>query len=131
MRYLFFGLALSLGMALHAQDQGTVSGRIMDAEMYGEPLLMANVAITETSERTMTNFHGNFEFTNLEPGDYTLQVSFLGYKDLKLPITVKAGQHLEINGTLNAKELQMAVEPTLTSNIDTETEASAFHPLWP
>ena len=32
--------------------------------------------------------NGNFSFSDLEAGDYTLEVSYVGYKDYKLPLAV-------------------------------------------
>lgn len=122
MKNILLGLTLLLGMAVHSQDLGTVGGTVIDAEMYGEPLLMAHVALTEAKASTLTNFHGNFEFTHVEPGDYTLHISFLGYEDLKMPITVKAGERVEIMEALGAKDLTLGTEPTLSSTADAQEQ---------
>jgi hypothetical protein len=124
MNKLFLGFALCLGMALNAQDLGAVRGTITDAETYGEPLLMAHVALKETQANTLTNFHGNFEFEGLEPGDYTLHISFLGYEELTTPITIKGGERLEINEVLKA--LRMDTAPRMTSHTDTQEQATAL-----
>lgn len=131
MKYVVLGLALCLGIAVQSQEPGGLSGTVIDAEMHGEPLLMAHVALGETEASTLTNFHGNFEFTNLQPGEYTLHISFLGYEDLEMPITVKSGERLEIVQALAAKTLALDAAPILTSNADTEARpspSSSFKP---
>ncbi len=95
---LFFSLA-------QAQEYGVISGKILDAELYNEPLLMANVGLSDTDWSTQTNFSGNFELTDVVPGDYILHVDFLGYERLELFVTVSAGERLELIPSLKAKNL--------------------------
>lgn len=71
-------------------------------EMDGEPLLFANVNLKNTSFLEQTNFHGNFEFTDVTPGTYTMVVSFLGYETMEFPLVVEAGNTTSVNKSLTA-----------------------------
>lgn len=97
-----FSISLSYG-----QNAGVVSGKILDAELYNEPLLMARVAIKNTDWATQTNFNGNFELVDIKPGDYILKISFLGYDDVELPIVVDQDNNTYITHSLSAKTIRI------------------------
>lgn len=95
-------LITSLGFS---QNHGAIKGNVLDKEMQNEPLLFANVQLKEANKKTETNFHGNFEFNNLEIGDYTLVVSYVGYENVELPIVVEADKVTRINFGMSAKQI--------------------------
>lgn len=109
MRILFFAIIALLAVKSFAQTSGSVRGKILDKEMFNEPLLMATVTIKDTEWSDQTNFNGNFEITGIEPGVYTLEVRFLGYEPLELPIEIKEHEQLEIVESLTAKTLSMPI----------------------
>ena len=88
-----------------SQNKGTITGTVSDIELGNEPLLFANVQLKNTSEITQTNFHGNFEFTNIESGNYTLIFSFLGYETIEIPVHVTTNEIIRVNGELKTKTL--------------------------
>jgi len=55
----------------------SISGTISDES--GEPL-MATIVIHELGTGTSADLNGNFILKNLNPGNYHLHVSHLGYK---------------------------------------------------
>lgn len=59
---------------------GTISGKLIDNDQNGEPLPFANIIIKGTSQGTTSDFDGLYTITNLEPGTYTLEFSFVGYE---------------------------------------------------
>ncbi len=95
----FKGILLSLlsifPIILVAQ-QGTVSGNIQDD--LG-PLIGATVQVAGTTTGTITDLDGNYQLS-LDPGDYTLEISYIGYTGQRLPITVTAGGNTQQNFTL-------------------------------
>lgn len=107
MKQLLFILIFSFTFLAQAQDKGTIGGKILDSEVYNEPLLMANVALKGTSWSTQTNFNGNFELTDIPTGAYTLLVDFLGYERLEILIKITEGERLDILQSLKAKSLQI------------------------
>lgn len=64
--------AILLTCCLQAQDKGVVSGKILDADRYNEPLLMASISLKGTTWSARTNFNGNFEITDVTPGKYIM-----------------------------------------------------------
>jgi iron complex outermembrane receptor protein len=105
MKRIFFILCISLSFSLQAQEKGIVTGNILDAELHNEPLMMASVILKGTDYITQTNFNGNFEITSVSPGDYILKISFLGYEDVELPISVRQNNPLFVSHSLKAKTM--------------------------
>lgn len=73
-----------------AQD-GTVSGTVKDNNQA--PLFGVNVSLKNTTKGTQTNENGEFEISNLENGDYTLLISYLGFKTREIPLSVSNNQN--------------------------------------
>ncbi len=90
---------------LFSQENCSIVGKVSDKELSNEPLLFATVQIKETDKITQTNFHGNFEFKDVEPGDYILVFSFLGYETSEMPIAVKKEETFKINSLLKQKTI--------------------------
>ena len=92
---LLFAALLSLSMAggplsflslpaAAATTQQTikVSGVVVDQE--GEPLIGATVKVKGISSGTVTDFDGNFSID--VPSNATLVLSYIGFKDLEVPV---------------------------------------------
>ncbi len=67
-------------LSIFAQSKGEITGVVIDQET-GEPMPFANVSIDGTTIGTAANAAGIYYLSNIDPGTYTLKVSFLGYKD--------------------------------------------------
>jgi len=104
-----------------AQTNGVLSGKIVDAETHNEPLLMASVSLKNTAWKTQTNFNGNFEIKAITPGAYTLEVAFLGYETIAIPVAIKAGERLELLEVLQAKSLPTPVSLFVAEKNDITT----------
>ncbi|RNI26335.1 TonB-dependent receptor [Rufibacter latericius] len=93
-------LALLLGCLLpwFAMAQNTLSGRVVDAATHA-PLTGSTVTLTAGNRATFTDATGHFTFSNLPAGDYSLQVSYLGYANADQTITLPTSQPLEFNLT--------------------------------
>jgi hypothetical protein len=85
-----------------AQSNYTISGYVKD-EATGEFLPGANAYIEETMQGAATNAYGFYSLTVPE-GNYTLVISFIGYTDFKIPITLK--DDLRQNVSLDSKAVQ-------------------------
>ncbi|MFT6371104.1 MAG: iron complex outermembrane receptor protein [Maribacter sp.] len=105
MKYLIFILYVSFSLSLQAQAKGAIGGKILDAELYNEPLLMASVALKGTGWSTQTNFNGNFEITDIDAGAYTMKISFLGYEDVEVQIIVDNNNAIFVQHSLRAKTM--------------------------
>jgi len=84
-RQIFAGL-FSLVCAVHAFAQNDVSGRVVQSD--GSPVDGANVVLTEVNLGAISNENGNFVISSVTKGEYTLNVSYIGYNTLRKEINV-------------------------------------------
>jgi len=78
-------------------QRGTVEGVVSDTD--DNPLPGANVVLVGENIGTSTNPDGEYSI-NADEGDYTLQVSFLGYQTYRESISISSGETLTLNITL-------------------------------
>lgn len=99
---LFFLFAFSVPVL--AQQNAGISGQIRDND---ELITGASVSIKGTQTGTLSDKDGGFQLNNLKAGDYTLQISFLGYISEIKQVSLKPGQQVVLNFKLkkDAKQL--------------------------
>lgn len=116
---VIFSLFAFIGIA---QENGTIVGKLTDKELNDDPLPFANVLIKGTTIGTTSDFDGLFEIDNVEPGTYSLMISFLGYETLEVPnVVVEPGKVTEINAGLGASSVGLdEVVVTTTARKDSE-----------
>jgi TonB-dependent receptor len=74
---------------------GNISGRITDKDGFSMP--GASILIVETPTKgTISDANGRFSIVNIQPGSYTLRVSYIGYATINEAITVDPGQSLRL-----------------------------------
>lgn len=83
--------------------QHSVKGRIADVK--GEPVSFASVALLNTTYGTSTDVKGFFEIRNIPAGIYKLAVNSIGYQSKELKITVPGTKELLL--TLNPAESEL------------------------
>ena len=94
-----------MSSAVLAQDDGSISGVITDDES-GETLPGVNVIIKGTSLGAATNMEGEYTIENIRPGEYSIQVSYVGYqRTLLTGIEVEAGESTELDVAITPKTL--------------------------
>ena len=59
---------------------GSIEGTVKDATT-GELLINAVVQLTPGQIGTVTDFDGNFQFSNIKIGEYQIKISYLAYQD--------------------------------------------------
>ena len=113
--YLF--IFLSSVILWHACKQeeenlpGTIYGVVTD-KATGEPVKSAGVELSPVGLKTITGTEGQFEFTELVPGNYTLLVTKTGYMDYASnTIEVKPGQTAQ-------SDIQMELLPPALKVVD-------------
>ncbi len=79
-----------------AQNLASISGRIIDKKDQSE-LIGVTVLIKGTSFGTATNPEGRFLIKNIKPGEYTLEITYIGYKKIiQTGIKLKAGESKDL-----------------------------------
>ena len=96
-------LSLSPVFAQKSNPAGEISGAVLDSASR-KPLRMASVSLLHARDSayvtaTTTGGDGDFRFRKVAPGSYRLLITFMGYKNLSLPITVSNDAPVQM-GTL-------------------------------
>jgi TonB-linked SusC/RagA family outer membrane protein len=86
--------------------QQSISGVVVDSET-DEPLFGVTIIVDGTAKGVVSDFDGNFTIPNMEPGDYTLKLSYTGYTSVSGPINVGSGGDAIVNFSMqfSASEL--------------------------
>lgn len=87
MNKLLLSMALLILMGITVMSQTRVSGIVKDATTEKE-IYDLTVLLVETGEEVKTDRIGYFQFVDVKPGVYTLQVSGTGYAPLEKEVTV-------------------------------------------
>jgi outer membrane receptor protein involved in Fe transport len=114
-------MCLLLGFHLSAQ-KGNLRGRVIDAST-GETLVGVTIFVPGTTIGTTTDLDGNYNLA-LEPGEYTISVSYISYTTQTFPETeVRKGDitMLDVNLEEMTTELQ---EVIITAKAVRNTEAA-------
>ncbi len=99
MRIKITFLSVFISFFSFSQTKGTLSGTITDKEANNAALPFVNVLVKNTTIAVTTDDKGVFSFT-INPGNYTLVLSFVGYENLEVPVVVKAGETTMVNKSL-------------------------------
>jgi TonB-dependent receptor len=86
-RALLIGAVSLLFVAQSTMAAGIVKGKVFDKDTK-EGLPGANVLIKGTSVGTASDLNGAYLITNVPPGTYTLQVSYIGYRSKSVQFTI-------------------------------------------
>lgn len=141
----FWGFVVALAPGLmRAQTivTGAVTGTVIDsseAVIAGATIKLTNTA-TSATESTKSRSNGQFHFTLLEPGAYTVQAEQQGFKTATLSVTVIVGQTttttikmqvgagtttVEVSGTAIALQTQDA---NISNEFDTQAIVNIPNP---
>src|SRR5215471_4438664 len=92
-------LTLSLhATALAQQNRGSIQGRVTDSS--GAVLRGATVTVIPGGAHTVTDAEGGFVMTGLAAGDYTVTVSFVGFREISIATHVEGGKAARIDPKL-------------------------------
>jgi len=133
-RSAFTACLLSLVLALPAAGfgqtfRGDISGTVTDASgavLPGAQITAVEVA-TNTSYKALSSSAGEFAFTNMPVGDYTVTVAATGFATLKVSkVTVLAGINYTLPVKLSIAKAAQTIEVTANAlTLDTVTDVQA------
>ena len=95
-RVLLFLLSTLIFSTIHSQN-AILKGVLMDGD-YNEPLIGANVVLN-TGIGASTNLEGEYSLS-IQPGSYTVEFKYVGYKTISKSINLENGEIKIINLTL-------------------------------
>jgi len=87
-------------------QKGTITGKVSDAA-DGSPLIGANVVLEGTSQGAATDAEGRYTILQVDAGEYSIMVSYIGYKILKKDAMVTTGEILLMDLELEPEVIQM------------------------
>lgn len=108
--YLFLSLMLT-SISVSAQTGGgRITGVVID-DSGEEPLPGTTIFIEDLKKGIATNEHGDFSFSDIPTGTYTLTVSFMGYRTQTRKVTVgnERGSKIIIRLKADSKSLDEVV----------------------
>ncbi|WP_158839404.1 TonB-dependent receptor [Polaribacter sp. L3A8] len=130
MKKITFFLFLFTSILVNAQTF-TLNGKVVDEN--NDSLPGATILVQETKKGTSTDFDGKFSVSLLK-GDYTIQVSFIGYKTVYKTVTLTKNDTIAFSLVPNATLLEEILvsatrandqSPFVFTNIKKETLESA------
>jgi hypothetical protein len=101
---------------VYGGTKGAIQGFVRDVNT-GEPLAVANATLVGRNQGAATNLEGFFLLQNVEPGDYDLRISLLGYttKTVRVQVvpyhTTRADVQIESEPIANEGIVVMAERP--------------------
>jgi TonB-dependent receptor len=116
-------LVQSSARAASQQPVGSIRGVVYDKD-FDTPLAAVQVLTVETGAKVLTTDQGNYVFSQIPPGKYTLVFSKDGYaRQVKADVVVVAGQLTDVDATLAGEFTDMdefVVQDILTGGAGTE-----------
>ncbi|WP_027138824.1 TonB-dependent receptor [Gaetbulibacter saemankumensis] len=117
MKFLLSNLLFMCCLGMYAQE-AVIYGKITDEKNQAVPY--ATVVIKKTSRGAMADEDGIYKITNLDAGQYTIQVTAVGYAKFSQEFTLNQDENVELDVTLET-DLQALNEVVITSNRVKET----------
>ena len=104
--------------------RGAIIAKGLDAQSYNIP--GANLKLQGTAQliEASSNDQGEYEFANLSVGEYTLEVSAQGFKNVSKVVVVRTGETLIENITLEVAGIQESLTVESASEGVQTTEAA-------
>jgi len=119
MKKLLFALAVII-MPMQLLAQLKLSGRIAGAAT-GKALTGAHVVLEGADRAVASGAEGNYEFTDLPAGTYTLKVSYLGYAPAVRQLQLQQNQRLDVELKQQALQSGEVVVSATRANKKTAT----------
>ncbi|MFL1895217.1 TonB-dependent siderophore receptor [Aquimarina sp. 2-A2] len=94
MKYLTTILVLLFSLSKGIAQTNQLTGKITDSN--DQPLIGVNVFLKNTSIGTQTDIDGNFSILSIPYGNYTVQVSYVGFKTKELTIAITESQPVHL-----------------------------------
>jgi len=107
-------LVVTTGFIYGQSDKNTINGYIRDAD-NGETLIGANIYVPNLNVGTTSNEYG-FYSLSIEPGDYDITFSYLGFETQTITINLSQNQSLDIELALESAQLSEVVVSAKAKN---------------
>ena len=109
-------------------SSGRIVGRVADVGS-GRPLSSAHVILAGTGRAVATDSEGRFAIADLDPADYRLIVSHVGYQVLIDTVRVLPGGHARLDASLTLDEV--AIAPLIVEDTKGLESVHRHDRIWP
>lgn len=117
---LFLSTIGSLLPSFAQTGASTITGRIVSVD--GDPLELVSVSLIEINKSTLTDTKGNYLFSGLDPGKYTVRIQMAGLRENDIRVEVRAGATATADLRLTKENIQALQEVTVSGNINRFTK---------
>ena len=101
MKFKLILITLLFSLGAIAQNKATITGTLSDKENANLPLQFANAGIKGANIGATTDEKGKY-ILKVNPGNYTLVFSFVGYESVEVRVTAKANETVTIDRVLGS-----------------------------
>ncbi|WP_212006056.1 TonB-dependent receptor [Chitinophaga sp. HK235] len=122
-KILLTGILSILSLFLYAQS--SISGQLKDAS--GTPVPGASLKLQHSAAYAITNDEGFYHFKNIHPGKHILLISAVGYKSQQQVFTLKAGEQLKLNVSLQTAISEINTVSVIGRTASQEVNRQAFN----
>ncbi|MGD0037400.1 MAG: carboxypeptidase-like regulatory domain-containing protein, partial [Bacteroidota bacterium] len=91
--------------SLYAAGSGTIKGRVID-KGTNEPLIGASVVVLNTSLGAAANIDGLVTIYGVPAGQQTLKISYIGYREITVQVTVPEDGELKKEFRLTSQAIE-------------------------
>ena len=98
---------LMAGGALAQGGKGAIRGRVMDAS--GAALVGAQVILEQSGASAVSDAQGQFFINDIQPGTYTVGISYVGFTPMRKEVPVVAGQTAGVEAKLDVESVNLEV----------------------
>src|ERR1019366_7421586 len=95
-----------------------VKGKVTDA-FTGEPLVGAVIKLVNTRYSAIVKLDGSYNFPNIPSGNYTVRISYTGYKVTERNVSVSSNNDIQL--------LDLIVEPLVNTLSSVTVTAKGFN----
>lgn len=92
-------------LAEDVENGGTIKGTITTSDNKPAPSVI--VLLKGTKKGTISDENGQYTIRNVAPGNYTIEVSLIGYETVSQPVTVEKEKTVTVNLQLDVSEQKL------------------------
>lgn len=126
---LVFLCSSALFGKVNAQQKVSVKGKIIDAETLS-PIMYANIAFQELGLGTTSNEKGEFVIAHVPVGTHAFSITYIGYKEYAVSITLKQDVEMNIKlqeQSLGLKEVIVTAEQSTSGTTSSKIRSEAIN----
>ena len=121
-KYLFISILFFFFFGqVHAQKKASIVGTVLSE--FNDGIQGVSVMLKDAKKGTATDPQGQFVLNNLDPGEYTLEITAVGYKSITKDVTLKEDEEKKVVFTLLQSETQLSEIMVRGQAIDPKNQA--------